>query len=146
MALEEDLCNATVWIIVLYLVRMNSISHIPGLDGVLTIYRRVLRKITLGQPPLLKDLIEKAMEMARDSKNEGSPVYTVLLILTDSMSNDTTTVDLLAQCAHLPISMIIMGIGDGDLDKMVTLDGDGKCKLVGPQGDLQDRDIVQFVL
>jgi len=120
--------------------------YVSGLDGILTIYRRGLRKITLGQPTLFKELIEKAMEMARDSKNEGSPVYTVLLILTDGMINDmTTTTDLLAECAHLPISVIIVGIGDGDFDKMVTLDGDEKRNLIGSKGDLQDRDVVQFV-
>jgi len=121
--------------------------YVSGLEGIMTIYRRALRKITLGQPTLFKELIEKAMEGARDSKNEGSGVYTVLLILTDGMINDmTTTLDLLSECAHLPMSVIIVGIGDGDFEKMETLDGDeGQMARIGSKGDLQDRDVVQFV-
>lgn len=53
------------------------------------------------------------------------------------------TVDLLVNFCHLPLSIIIVGIGNANFDNMNTLDGDNG--LYNSKGVKAARDIVQFV-
>jgi len=49
----------------------------------------------------------------------------ILLILTDGEIHDMdNTIDTIIQAAYLPISIIIIGIGDADFTNMEILDGD----------------------
>lgn len=53
------------------------------------------------------------------------------------------TTDLLVQASTLPLSVIIVGVGNADFSNMNKLDGDGG--LYGSNGVRAMRDIVQFV-
>jgi hypothetical protein len=67
------------------------------------------------------------------------------MILTDGIINDMKeTTKLLVECASLPLSVIIIGIGDADFSNMVTLDGDEE-PLTDFDGNVTKRDLVQFV-
>lgn len=55
-----------------------------------------------------------------------------MLILTDGEIHDMkSTIDTLLDMYDMPVSIIIVGIGDADFSKMVVLDGDeglyGSC-------------------
>ena len=52
-------------------------------------------------------------------------------------------VDLIISCSSLPLSIIIVGVGNANFDNMNRLDGDGG--LYGSKGQKSPRDIVQFV-
>ncbi len=54
------------------------------------------------------------------------------------------TIDALVDASLLPLSVIIIGIGNDDFSKMVDLDGD-IIPLVNSKGKKRERDIVQFV-
>lgn len=84
------------------------------------------------------------MGSANECKARGSTVYQVLLIVTDGEIHDMDkTTDLLVQAATLPLSIIIVGVGNADFGNMDRLDGDGG--LYGSNGARALRDIVQFV-
>jgi hypothetical protein len=70
----------------------------------------------------------------------------ILLILTDGVIHDKEEVkDLLVQCGRLPLSVIIIGIGNGeDWSAMRELDDDD-CQMADRQGNKTQRDLVQFV-
>lgn len=69
----------------------------------------------------------------------------ILLILTDGAIHDTEEVmDLLVKCGRLPLSVIIVGIGNGDWGLMHQLDDDD-CQMTDFQGNKTQRDLVQFV-
>ena len=69
----------------------------------------------------------------------------ILLILTDGAIHDTEIVeDLLVKCGKLPLSVIIVGIGDGDFGLMHRLDDDD-CLMRDFEGNKTQRDLVQFV-
>ena len=52
--------------------------------------------------------------------------YYVLLILTDGAICDMgQTKDAIVAASHLPISIIIVGVGNADFSSMNILDGDG---------------------
>lgn len=53
------------------------------------------------------------------------------------------TVDLIVNYSHLPLSIIIVGVGNADFSNMDRLDGDNG--LYNHQGKKAMRDIVQFV-
>jgi hypothetical protein len=53
-------------------------------------------------------------------------------------------IDLLIQCNTLPISVIIVGIGEGEFNIMHELDDDN-CEMVDSKGNRTQRDLVQFV-
>jgi hypothetical protein len=50
---------------------------------------------------------------------------------------------MIISCSNLPLSIIIVGIGNANFDNMNRLDGDGG--LYGSKGQTAQRDIVQFV-
>ena len=62
--------------------------------------------------------------------------YMILLILTDGIIHDKEEVkDLLVRCGRLPLSVIIIGIGDGeDWSAMHELDDDS-CQMTDFQGN-----------
>ena len=86
------------------------------------------------------DEIKKNLE-----ENPYENHYEILMILTDGIINDMKeTTKLLVECASLPLSVIIIGIGDADFSNMVILDGDEE-PLTDFDGNVTKRDLVQFV-
>lgn len=103
-----------------------------------------LRKTTLSGPSKLGGILTKAKEIAEDNKASGSKEYLICLILTDGIIEDMSeTIDLLINSTHLPLSIIIVGIGNANFDKMYLLDGDKG--LENSKGERATRDICQFV-
>ena len=71
--------------------------------------------------------------------------YYILLILTDGVVNDMQeTKDLIVEASSLPLSIIIVGIGNEDFTFMEKLDGD-EISLTNIRGEKRKRDIVQFI-
>ena len=67
------------------------------------------------------------------------------MILTDGVIDDLQeTIDSLVQASLLPLSIIIVGIGNSDFKKMEILDGDN-VPLISSNGQKRIRDLVQFV-
>lgn len=84
------------------------------------------------------------MKKSQIDRNEGSNTYQILLILTDGEIHDMDkTIDLLVQNCQLPLSIIIVGVGNADFSNMDRLDGDNG--LYSSNGRVASRDIVQFV-
>jgi len=64
--------------------------------------------------------------------------YTILLLITDGEINDIAqTQQAISRACLLPMSIIIIGVGDNKFEKLKELDGDGKLT--------STRDCVQFV-
>lgn len=77
----------------------------------------------LWGPTIFNKFLDKIMKMVKEKLN--SNIYHILLILTDGEVHDMRqTVDKIVECAELPLSVIIVGIGDQDFKNMEVLDGD----------------------
>jgi hypothetical protein len=75
----------------------------------------------------------------------SSPNYNILLIITDGEIHDMAeTKDIIVEASGLPLSIIIIGVGNEKFKMMKELDGD-KSILRNSQGKAAERDIVQFV-
>ena len=79
-----------------------------------------------------------------DRYQDGSH-YFILLILTDGVITDIyDTKEAIVDASSLPLSIIIVGIGNADFTAMEELDSDATL-LTAPSGRRAQRDIVQFV-
>ena len=138
--------------------QMNMVSHcfnvnfqndpnIKGVNNILNAYRQSLSRVTLAGPTYFTPIIDKVIsEIRSDLENrQEENHYYILLILTDGCINDMQqTCDKIVEASYLPLSIIIVGIGNADFSLMETLDGD-KFPLRNSRGELRKRDIVQFV-
>ncbi|GCC44540.1 hypothetical protein chiPu_0028558 [Chiloscyllium punctatum] len=71
--------------------------------------------------------------------------YYMLLILTDGVVTDISdTRDAIVEGSSLPLSIIIVGVGNADFTDMRALDGDDGI-LLSTYGQEAARDIVKFV-
>ena len=67
------------------------------------------------------------------------------MILTDGIIIDMQeTIDYIVEGSKLPLSIVIIGIGDADFTNMHDLDGD-EVPLTNSSGEIRKRDIAQFV-
>lgn len=88
--------------------------------------------------PVIQNTIQIAQQF-QDGKH-----YFVLLIITDGIISDMhNTKQAIVSASTLPISIIIVGVGNADFGAMDELDSDDVRLAVG--GRYAERDIVQFV-
>ena len=119
-------------------------QQVLGLQGILEVYWHALGHVELSGPTYFAPLIAEAAKSAQANKLAEADVYTILLILTDGEIHDMdATIDLIVQASALPISIVIVGVGNADFTKMDTLDGDKG--LQDSKGKKAGRDFVQFV-
>jgi hypothetical protein len=130
-----------------YPLNMNFDNpEIAGVDGILQCYRTILNQTQLFGPTLFHEVINKVISVVKeDVIAENKMNYTILMILTDGIIDDMEeTIDALVEASFLPISVIIIGIGDADFTNMNVLDADDE-PLRDRTGRKTDRDLVQFV-
>eukprot|EP00455_Lapot_gusevi_P035859 TRINITY_DN3975_c0_g2_i6.p1 TRINITY_DN3975_c0_g2~~TRINITY_DN3975_c0_g2_i6.p1 ORF type:complete len:523 (+),score=208.25 TRINITY_DN3975_c0_g2_i6:230-1570(+) len=121
-----------------------SRPEVRGVQGMLDAYNNALNNVVLSGPTYFSEILSTAEGIVSSQAN-GAQCYTVLLIITDGLINDMDrTIACLVRLSRLPISVIIVGVGDADFTDMDRLDGDGGL-LHDMSGTTAERDIVQFV-
>ncbi|KAF6129517.1 copine 6 [Phyllostomus discolor] len=116
------------------------------ISGVIAAYRRCLPQIQLYGPTNVAPIINRVAGPAQREQSTGQATkYSVLLVLTDGVVSDMAeTRTAIVRASRLPMSIIIVGVGNADFTDMRLLDGDDgplRC----PRGVPAARDIVQFV-
>ncbi|XP_031627955.1 copine-9-like [Contarinia nasturtii] len=128
-----------------HLFPLNGTPSYPFCDGVAEIlkqYRIRLKNVELFGPTNFAPVINTTVTIARQFQNGRH--YFVLLIITDGVISDMKlTKRAIINASSLPISIIIVGVGDAVFDKMDELDSDDVRLTV--KGSYAERDIVQFV-
>ncbi|XP_064812350.1 copine-5-like isoform X2 [Oncorhynchus masou masou] len=113
-----------------------------GMEGILEAYHQSLKTVQLYGPTNFAPVINHVAKYAA-AVQDGSQ-YFVLLIITDGVISDMAqTKEAIVNAAKLPMSIIIVGVGQAEFDAMVELDGDDIR--ISSRGKLAERDIVQFV-
>ncbi|XP_077382257.1 copine-4 isoform X2 [Festucalex cinctus] len=117
-----------------------------GIQGVVEAYQACLPKLQLYGPTNIAPIIHKVANSAsQEVHTKEAMQYFILLILTDGVITDMAdTREAIVQASHLPMSVIIVGVGNADFGDMQMLDGDDGI-LRSPRGEPVLRDIVQFV-
>ena len=124
-------------------INFKEDPEIYTINNVLNEYRNSFKFIQLAGPTNFSPLIQNVVNKI---KRENNPMqYHILLILTDGIINDLQpTIDVLVEGSFLPLSVIIIGIGNDDFHEMVILDGDN-VPITNSKGVQRMRDLVQFV-
>ena len=113
-----------------------------GMDDLINCYKNILSKVTFYGPTNFAPVIEATAEIAK--RNQDGSNYFVLLIITDGIICDMNqTKKEIIKASHLPLSIIIVGVGNADFSAMDELDSDGPVLSVDRMKAV--RDIVQFV-
>ena len=106
-------------------------------------YANALSQVRLHGPTNFAPIINHVSKFAYSNKDGSN--YFILLILTDGIISDMPqTINAIVAASQLPLSIIIVGVGNADFTAMNVLDADDK-PLVDTNGRKMSRDIVQFV-
>ena len=117
--------------------------YCQGVDGLLQAYFASLQSVRLYGPTNFAPVIRHVSRFAQ-AYQDGRQ-YFVLLIITDGIITDMDETKLaLIAASSLPMSVIIVGVGQEDFSAMEALDADD-TGVLRFAGKLAVRDIVQFV-
>ena len=113
---------------------------LEGVEGVMAAYQDNVNNIKFMGPTHFADLLKECRKQVKECKNEK--MYHILMILTDGEIHDIDeTIAEISEMAkeNLPVSIVIIGVGNEEFSNMVRLDGDDVALVAGV------KDIVQFV-
>jgi len=123
--------------------------NVDGIQGILNVYYKTLKDVKLGFPTNFAPIIHKINKMVKKdgcSKVKNEKVlnqYTILTIITDGEISDMKeTMAEIQKSSELPMSIIIVGVGNSDFSNMEQLDADDMQ--ISSSGK-KVRDVVQFV-
>uniref|UniRef100_A0A1I7UCZ7 Nicotinic receptor-associated protein 1 n=1 Tax=Caenorhabditis tropicalis TaxID=1561998 RepID=A0A1I7UCZ7_9PELO len=118
-------------------------ASVVGINGVMQAYRNALQNVTLYGPTNFSPIIEQVAKKAHKMINSTAR-YQILLIITDGIISDMyATINTVISASGLPLSIIIIGVGNEDFERMHELDSDDS--LLQQDSRIAQRDIVQFV-
>ncbi|XP_029538556.1 copine-3-like isoform X2 [Oncorhynchus nerka] len=123
-----------------------SNPYCQGVQGIVEAYRMALPQVKLYGPTNFSPIINHVAGIASGAAQQNNASqYFVLLIITDGEITDLDqTRDAIVKASRLPMSIIIIGVGEADFKAMELLDGDDGV-LKSLSGESVTRDIVQFV-
>ena len=121
--------------------------EIETIENIIKYYRESLDKVILYGPTYLAPIIKKVMQGIKEELENSIQEnhYHILLMLTDGIISDMKdTADCIVEASKLPLSIIIVGIGDANFKKLQILNEDDKQPMFNSFGEIIKRDIVQF--
>lgn len=120
-----------------------SNPEVEGINGIQAAYLQAVYSVELYGPTWFAPVVRQAASIAAHYQRQQK--YFVLLIITDGAILDMQdTIAAIVEASHLPLSLLIVGVGEADFSAMDLLDSDKK-KLTTESGRVAVRDIVQFV-
>ena len=127
----------------LFNLNFQENPDIAYIDGIIKAYHNAIKIVKFWGPTNFAPIIREMNRIIKEQKHKLK--YHILMILTDGMIDDIDdTIDELVAGSFLPLSVIIIGVGEADFSNMVMLDADDK-PLVDSRGVKSVRDLVQFV-
>ena len=118
---------------------------VASYEGVLQAYQNCVMQLEFSGPTNFAPILNEAISVVSQSFQQNKLSYMVFMILTDGLITDLQqTISCIVKASFLPMSIIIIGVGNSDFSQMDVLDSD-KQLLRDAKGQQAARDIVQFV-
>lgn len=97
---------------------MEGDKPCDGLDGVLERYKQIAGAVDLAGPTTFAPLIRQAIRLVRETGE-----YHILLIVADGQVTEVQeTTDAIVEATNYPLSIIMVGVGDGPWEQMEVFD------------------------
>ncbi|XP_023339051.1 copine-8 [Eurytemora carolleeae] len=126
-----------------FYLNLSTSPYCSGVDGILAAYFNALYNVQLYGPTNFAPVIRHVTNFAQAHQHDNIN-YFVLLIITDGVISDMDeTKRAIINASRLPLSIIIVGVGNEDFSSMDELDSDESLLELGNMKAA--RDIVQFV-
>ena len=125
-----------------YIGHKNTVSRLWNLNGtddprcnstmeVLKAYQKGINNTTLAGPSYFGKLLNTVKDnITKNLQQHGlknNRLYDVVIVITDGECHDMDeTTRLLVSLSGMPFSAVVIGVGDGDFEKMEVLDADGE--------------------
>jgi vacuolar-type H+-ATPase subunit F/Vma7 len=111
---------------------------------VLEAYNNSLNRVNLYGPTHFAKIIDEINQRCEQVEiSQYNQEYHILLIITDGIINDMKqTIDEIVRGSDLPLSIVIVGVGEADFDTMDVLDADDEPLYSQKYKKLMSRDIV----
>ncbi|KAG0629266.1 hypothetical protein M758_1G089900 [Ceratodon purpureus] len=98
-------------------------NHRPckGQDEVVARYRAIVSELTFFGPTSFAPIINAGVDIVEESNGQ----HHILVIIADGQiepSEEQATVDSIVNASHHPLSIVLVGVGDGPWDKMEEFD------------------------
>jgi copine 1/2/3 len=120
--------------------------EVSGIEGIEDTYKKARTRIDFSGPTYFAPLLQRWNEMVKFESEKDQTKYYIYMILTDGAIHDVDeTVDFIVESSYLPVSIIIIGIGNANFSAMEFLDADDGPLYSSKYQKFQERDNVQFV-
>jgi len=121
-------------------------EEVDGIEGLCEAYKQCLNRVQLYGPTYFGEILQNVAAKSIGICSQEAQTYNIFLIITDGVINDMQrSIDSIVDATRLPLSIIIVGVGDADFNNMETLDADEVPLKHSRTGKVMERDIVQFV-
>ena len=121
-------------------LNMKKDPNIQGIEKIINYYRRTVNIIDFSGPTYFSPILKKTKKIMENKKNF---IYYILMILTDGNICDfNETCDILVECSHFPLSVVVIGIGNFDFNNHLD---NNDYEIKNSFGDKAKRKLVQFV-
>lgn len=116
------------------------------IDGIKDCYENTIPKVIFAGPTYFAPMLKAWNDMVTLETQRNPKKYYVFLLLTDGINHDIDdTVEQVVISSRLPISIIIVGVGQANFSNMVFLDSDEQPLFCKKTQTFSKRDNVQFV-
>ena len=117
---------------------------IQGIENIISEYKKTVNNVYFSGPTFFSPVFQE-IKRKLEINNNNDFNYHILLIISDGEIHDINeTIDSIIQVSMLPISIIIIGVGDNVYYDMKRLNGENG-KLISSKGEILDKDIIQYV-
>lgn len=121
----------------------KSAPEVLGVQGIIDVYHQSQKNVLLAGPTYFEKIMKKAAKISDSTDRKKN--YYILLLITDGEINDMeSTIFRIVAASKMPLSIIIIGVGNSSFSMMRALDSD-EGKLKDHYSNTAIRDIVQFV-
>ena len=113
--------------------------YIHGVNGVLKAYRSMVKNLLPSYPTYFQHILKEGIRRAKKAEETHGKEYVVLILISDCCIVDQVeTLRLVVEASRLPMSLIILGMGDNDFHFMDVLDGDDEMPSLDGQTPARD--------